>query len=235
MPAKLTNNDLIAAASRLGCEVAAIRAVDEVESNGNGFDSAGRPTIRFETAWFRTYTGVTVSGSSRDSFNKAFAINPTAAMTSTSWGRYQVMGFNYKLVGYSSVNEFVDAMRESEQKHLAAFLTFVEKKSLVTAIRTRSWAAFAYKYNGANYAEGKYHIKLATAYAKYSKEVILPEALNDPVVIKKKVLSTELIIGIILLLVFGAGYYLYFSGRSTDVLRYIRLRTSGLFRRQQLA
>lgn len=44
----LKNADLVAAAARLGVELAAVYAVNEVESNGAGFLSNGKPVILYE-------------------------------------------------------------------------------------------------------------------------------------------------------------------------------------------
>ncbi len=44
------------AAQALGCEVAAVRAVAEVESRGSGFDAQGRPTILYERHVFARNT-----------------------------------------------------------------------------------------------------------------------------------------------------------------------------------
>jgi len=48
MKPKLKESDLIWAATVLGCSVAVVEAVDEIESDGEGFDSLGRPIILFE-------------------------------------------------------------------------------------------------------------------------------------------------------------------------------------------
>ncbi|AZA64465.1 DUF3380 domain-containing protein [Chryseobacterium carnipullorum] len=52
----LTEQDYINAAKELGCEVAAIKAVAEVESRGSGFLSSGEPKILFERHRFYKYT-----------------------------------------------------------------------------------------------------------------------------------------------------------------------------------
>ena len=44
------------AAQALGCDVAAVRAVAEVESRGSGFDAQGRPTILYERHVFSRNT-----------------------------------------------------------------------------------------------------------------------------------------------------------------------------------
>ena len=52
----LTRNDFIDDARKIGCSIAAIRAVAEVESAGAGFDSKGQPKTLFEGHLFYRYT-----------------------------------------------------------------------------------------------------------------------------------------------------------------------------------
>lgn len=180
----LTNNDLIQAAASLRCEVAAVRAVDEVESNGLGFRSDGSIVIRFETHIFKRYTGQTVTGSGQTAYNQAFGINPKAAMLSTSWGRYQIMGFNHVVCGYSTVDAFVAAMKTGEAAQLRAFVAFVKGNGIDDELREKKWAAFAYRYNGSGYRANRYDEKLAAAYARYSQQVMTDD--DSPVIVKKK-------------------------------------------------
>lgn len=56
MKNKLTENDYEQAAEALGCEVAVIKAVAEVESNGSGFNANGTPKTLFEGHWFHKLT-----------------------------------------------------------------------------------------------------------------------------------------------------------------------------------
>src|SRR5438552_3346830 len=53
---KLTDADIVAAAKTLDCEVALIRAVNEVESSGSGFFASKRPKILFEAHVFSRLT-----------------------------------------------------------------------------------------------------------------------------------------------------------------------------------
>ncbi len=96
-----------------------------------------------------------------------------AAYSSASWGAFQIMGFHYKHLGYSSVDEFVSAMHEHEREHLKAFGRFIEKtpfkgKKLIDWIREKNWAKFAEGYNGPGYRKNKYDTKLQNAYMRYS-------------------------------------------------------------------
>lgn len=221
----LTNNDLINAAAQLGVEVATIRAVDEVESNGKGFYSNGNIVLRFETAVFKRYTGIAVSGSNQAAYDNADARNPTAAMLSTSWGRYQIMGFNYQVCGYKSVGDFVAGMKTGEQAQINAFVQFVKNNGIADELQRHDWAGFAYRYNGAGYKANNYDVKLAIAYAKY-KGLVLP-ATADP--IKKKVLiDGNTIVALFALCVLGAAAYYAVDGKWQTMWSYAKFRTKRL-------
>jgi hypothetical protein len=190
MSKKLTNEDFCRAAKRLKCGVANIKTVDDVESKGSGFYPDGFPTILFERHKFHKYSkgkfskdypeisnpnagGYGKAGANqRRKFNLAFSLDPKAAMLSCSWGRYQIMGFNYAVCGFVSVGDFVDAMKESEGAQLLAFCEFVEENNLADELRNREWAEFARGYNGKNYKINSYDTKLAAAYKQFSKENI---------------------------------------------------------------
>jgi len=104
------------------------------------------------------------------SFNCAYAICPDTAMQSASWGLGQVMGFHYKDLGYKSVAAKVEAFKQSEYEQVKGMLTFCQKKKgLMEAMQARNWDRVAYLYNGADYAKGSYHLKLAKAFSKYEK------------------------------------------------------------------
>jgi hypothetical protein len=181
----LTEQDYIDAANELGCSVAAIKAVAEVESLGSGFYKDGTPKILFERHKFSGFTngkydsqypdisntraGGYTTGGEGARFEKAAKLNRDAAIKSTSWGKFQIMGFNYNLVGFSTLQDFVNAMYESEGAQLKAFVKFVKSQKLDDELRDLRWADFARLYNGKNFRINKYDEKMAAAYKKYSK------------------------------------------------------------------
>jgi hypothetical protein len=192
-PPLLSDTDYQAAANTLKCEVAAIKAVAAVESAGGGFLSDGRPKILFEAHIFGKLTQhvfdadyPSVSAPNWETGKKyyqrgsaeysrlelAYPLNPSAALSSASWGKFQIMGFNFSSAGYADVLAFVRAMYESEEKHLDAFVSFLGSCKLDQAIRTKAWDTFAAGYNGANYKENNYDAKLAEAYVRFSPKVV---------------------------------------------------------------
>lgn len=180
----LSEADYQRAADMLGVELAAIKAVVEVEASGAGFFSDGRPKILFERHWFWKLTpqpvsrtrpdlsnskpGGYIGGPSEwDRLNDAIKFDRSAALKSASWGLGQVMGFNHELVGYKDVEDFVREMHESEGKQLDAMMNFIRKNDLHLALRRHDWAKFARGYNGPS-GVGVYDPKIAAAYRRLS-------------------------------------------------------------------
>ena len=48
---------------------------------------------------------------------EAAHLNRIAALKSASWGKFQLMGFNYKLCGFNSLQAFVNAMYKNEEEN----------------------------------------------------------------------------------------------------------------------
>jgi hypothetical protein len=182
----LNDDDYSRAAVSLGIEIAAIKAVAEVETSGKAFDDSGRPRILFERHYFHRLTSGKFSGAHPDISNvvsggyglfaaqygkleRAFKLDPDAALRSASWGRFQIMGDNFRAAGFASVREFVLAMARSESEHLNAFTTFVgNDKAMLAALRKKDWATFAAAYNGPGYKKNNYDQKMADAYNRYN-------------------------------------------------------------------
>lgn len=188
----LTHDDLVWAADALKCEVASIRAVNDVESKGSGFLADGRPVILYERHVMarvlkdhgidekpyltsqpglvnKTPGGYAGGSKEYDRLAKAKQICEDAALESASWGAYQIMGYHWALLGYASVQDFVKDMQTSERKQLEAFVKFIQSQAvLLKAIRAKDWPTFARYYNGADYKKNQYDTKLADAYKEYA-------------------------------------------------------------------
>lgn len=107
-----------------------------------------------------------------DRLNKAIAIDNTdafrqAALSSASWGAFQIMGFHADALGYAGIDDFVAKMRQHEREHLFAFGQFLQVNKLIPLLTDKKWAKFAEKYNGAGYKANQYDTKLEKAYLKY--------------------------------------------------------------------
>ena len=187
----LSDADYAMAAQALGCEVAAIKAVAEVESKESPFDAKNRPTILYERHIFARATvppgkfnashpdlsakvgyGPGGYGTKDQQYGKlarAFQLDPDAALKAPSWGKFQILGMNHKACGHATAAAFVKAMTISEREHLRAFVSFVAANpAMLQALRKKDWAAFALRYNGTDYAKFKYDQKMAAAYNKFA-------------------------------------------------------------------
>lgn len=121
-------------------------AVAKIESNGN------YKARRFEPAVFKRLTGRVASN-----LAEAKAINWRAAMMSTSIGRYQILGTNYRKAGFAKVEQM---FRADSVEQDSAFRRFLRSQGLVRLVHERKWKAFARCYNGRGYKKNKYDQKL---------------------------------------------------------------------------
>lgn len=180
----LSGDGVAAAAQRLGCSVAAVRAVLTVETGGTGgFLADGRPRILFEAHLFSRATGGRYDRShpaiSSPVWNRALyrggageyprldgamRLDRTGALSSASWGMFQVLGSNARSAGYPDPEAFVEAMCVGEDEHLAAFVSFCISVGLDDELRRGDWTAFARGYNGPGYAANRYDVRLAQAF-----------------------------------------------------------------------
>lgn len=187
------------AANEIGCEVASIKAVDKVESRGSGFLKNGHPKILFEPHIFwkelrklkyqprksslcypkwgtYKYGKVSEQPARLDNAIKEaqsylgddYRIRE-AGLKSCSWGRFQIMGFNYKLSGCATIQEFINGMYDSEEQHLMFFVNYIKNTHLDDELRGRDWKGFARGYNGPAYHKNQYDIKLRRAYNYFSQ------------------------------------------------------------------
>jgi hypothetical protein len=178
------------AAKTLGVSVPIVQAVAAVESRGKGFLKSGRPTIRFERHIF--YRRLAAHGLEPACFAKhspgiiarraggnrggeleqlrlkqASAIHTSAAHESASWEAFQIMGYHWRVMGYTSVQGFAADMHKSYAHQLRAFVRFISADSgLRSALRRKDWTDFARRHNGPGYAKNGYDVKLAVAYER---------------------------------------------------------------------
>lgn len=187
----ITDAEIASKAKEYGIEEAALRAVMDVECKGHGFNDDGTPVILFERhkfyngliainwvtkakEWFKLYPDIcnpTWGGYGKESaqhgrLQRASALNRDVALASTSWGLGQVLGENWKDLGYASLQSFINAMYKDEVSQLDAMCRYIKHNGLIKHIQNKDWAKFARAYNGPKYAENKYDTKLAAAYKK---------------------------------------------------------------------
>lgn len=185
----LSEEDYRIVAEELGVEIAAMKAVVRIEAGASlqGFVAPGVPVVNFDRAMYNKAkptskakapasshvpAGIT-NARARSEWSQLIAarkVNREKADMGTFWGMFQIGGFNYKLCGCATVQEFVDRMCYSEFEQLQLFANFITNTGMVNDLRNKNWSAFARKYNGASYASRGYHTRMAQAYAKYKKE-----------------------------------------------------------------
>ena len=182
-------------AKRLGVEVAALRAILEKESKGSGFNADGTPKILYErhimyrrlvehlgSAKALYYTKqypnlVAQNGYGAGGYGKyseqpkkleaAAKIDRTSALESCSWGIAQIMGYHWELCGFSSVQQFVNAMYKSEDSQFEVFVKFLEGSGIVPYLKKLDWDNVALRYNGKNYKQNNYDVDLKRYYLKF--------------------------------------------------------------------
>lgn len=189
----LKDSDYTAAAARLKVSELAIRVFGAVEGRGVGFLKNGKPKILFERhrmyAYLRLKKGAAFANKMAverpNIVNKksggyqgneaeyvrlelAKQIDVECALMSASWGQFQIMGENWKDLGYASAQDFVDQQFASESFQLEAFIRFIEwktgiiddkKVALIDALRAENWDAVFTLYNGPNYKKLGYQAK----------------------------------------------------------------------------
>jgi hypothetical protein len=186
--APLSKQDIIEAAVNIGVEPAAIQAVSLVEAPLGGFLTDGKPTVLYEAHIFSKYTEhrydilypiissrtwnkslYNRGGSSYDKLEIAMQLDETAALKACSWGKYQIMGFNYNILDFNSVQEYVQFIVENEKNHLLCFIKFIKETNAIKHLKTKDWYSFAVSYNGTGQAS-YYASKIQEAYFIAVKE-----------------------------------------------------------------
>jgi hypothetical protein len=80
-------------------------------------------------------------------------LDDTAALRAISMGLAQIMGFNFSMIGYGSVQEMFDAFQAGVRSQINGFFRFVESRGLVHAVQSGDLRAFAAGYNGPGQAD----------------------------------------------------------------------------------
>ena len=185
-----------------GMDAGAIYAIVATESNGSFSWEDGKIPILYERHWiYRFYKrehGKKESlkmvklfphlinnksggyGKFSEQYNKLASsikiFGTEIAHASTSFGAFQIMGFNYEVCGYSSAVDMADSYHdEPMQNQIMGFIEFCKNYKngkLLKAIKKKNWDKVAYIYNGKAYKKNRYAAKLRIAYARYYDEVL---------------------------------------------------------------
>jgi hypothetical protein len=179
-----TSEGILAVLDALNVELPHLLAVVTVETSGCGCFADRRPVILFERHIFSSQTAGAFDATHPDISNRtpggysqgaaeysrlaeAVQLNRSAALQSASWGLGQVMGFNFGMAGYDSVETMVQKNMESEDEQLMAMANFLKASGLDRPLAAQDWTTFARGYNGPDFARNQYDVKLAAAFARY--------------------------------------------------------------------
>lgn len=176
---RISVKELQELAKKNGYEPAAVYSVGMIEGSGDGFDDNGFPDILFERHVMyqlllakrgkafadsqaaanpsivnpiRTPTGGYGKASQQGlRLDAARKIDNECALQACSWGRFQVLGKWFSLLGYKTIQEFVNAMCDSEAKQFDAFLQYCKNVAPKAgkALKELDFKTFAIYYNGA--------------------------------------------------------------------------------------
>ena len=179
----LSREGLAQAAAELGVSEAVVWAVVATETDACGYLPDRRPCILYERHVFFKLTsgrfrdpdvsssepgGYKRGPAEYDRLLRAISLDESAALMSASWGLGQILGENYAISGFESIQAMVTAMTLSEDAQLLALCEYLKSRKLDRTLRSEDWAAFAVKYNGPGYLRTKYDERLKTNYNKYS-------------------------------------------------------------------
>jgi hypothetical protein len=182
----LTQIALDQAGGIIGIPAGAMWAVIHVESSGGGYLDDRRPKILFERHLFHRATGgrfdathPDISNSSAGGYGpggahqysrlaEAAALDRQAALSSASWGLGQVLGSNFRVAGFSSVEDMVAKMVHSERDQLLGMFHFIDGNDLGIHLQNRNWLRFALGYNGPNAEANDYPGKLQRAFEQFN-------------------------------------------------------------------
>jgi len=192
-------NDIVQAALSAGILPSMLLAISAKESTGAGFLPNGQCTILFERTKFYEFVRARIGFNQAqrwkteypdlchtvwdkrfykggrgewERLERARMLDATCSLLACSWGRWQVMGFNFNVCGYSDVQTFVADMSYSEHKQLQAVVNFITNQGqLYSAVRARNFETVARIYNGTGYKKNNYDTdlqKLESSFRKFN-------------------------------------------------------------------
>jgi hypothetical protein len=112
-----------------------------------------------------------------NAFTLAQQLNDRAAKLSISMGLAQIVGFNHKRIGYNTVEEMFDALKQDERFQLLSLFSFIVRDAnMVRALQQGDLVAFARGYNGSGQAE--HYARLIAGVQQAFGELVAQRALR---------------------------------------------------------
>ena len=195
MNISITRDDIAATCRPYGIDPLYVEAVAAVEAAGSGYLPDGSVKILFEghVFWkrleanginpgkyrnpstadilYQRWTKAFYKGGSAEHgrLDKAARIHDMSAYESASWGKFQIMGYHAKRLGYKDAMDMAGLFTLHEKHHLDAFMRYCKAFGLIDELQRRDSVGFARGYNGPGYAANKYDQKIDLAYKKLAK------------------------------------------------------------------
>lgn len=197
---KLDDPDLPRIGGLIGVGEDIVHGVMDTEAGGVSTDKNGRMKALYEPhVAYRNSKGVVreklvkaglaypkwkrnYPGDSYPRIKKAMAIDETVALLATSWAFPQVLGENFALAGYESVQDMVLDFLKDEDNQLAGMINFIKNANLDDELRVLEGKLrrgetikpddarpFVRGYNGFGYAKNNYHTIFARNLNKWAK------------------------------------------------------------------
>jgi hypothetical protein len=186
----LSDHSIKRKAEQENIDIAILKAVIKVESNGCGFYSGCHPKMLFEghKFWkqleqldidpnilqknnkdilYPKWTTTFYTGSGQGEYKrleKAKIIDEEAALNSASWGMFHLMGSDATACGFDDVTSFISSISAGENRQLDAFVDLLHHQELFQLLKNQDWATFASRYNGAKFRKNGYDAKLQIAF-----------------------------------------------------------------------
>lgn len=196
-------------ANRYCIEPARLKAVEKVESNGEGFyvrfiegpngtairgAAHGHIKVRLESHHFGNFLDKKFpSNKFREEYPHLVSVNNyriggrlvragqaeflrfiqaceldlQSALLATSFGRYQIMGFNYHILGYKHVEEMFSDFYKGEYVQLEGFIKFCQNKKILDNLQRGDMDEFFLRYNGRDYKANGYPEKFNRFYNQF--------------------------------------------------------------------
>lgn len=206
---RLDNFDFPRIGHRIGIGEDIIHAFMDTETAGKSTDSKGRMKALYEPHKAYQYS----SGKTRDALvkanlaylkwgtrpyprdsypriEKAYAIAGDVALLASSWGFPQILGKNYALAGYDSVEAMILDFQRDEDNQLEAMINFLKNSGLDDELRVLEaklrrgenitpddCRAVVRGYNGPGYEKNNYHVVFARNLNKWAK---IPDTYWEP-------------------------------------------------------
>lgn len=210
---KIDDLDLPRIGGKIGVGEDIVHGVMDTEAGGKSTDSKGRMKALYEPhVAYRNSRGAVreklvaaglaypnwKKGYPADSYPrilKAMAIDETVALLATSWGFPQVLGENFALAGYESVQDMVLDFLKDEDNQLEGMVNFIKNAGLDDELRVLEAKLkrgqkitaddarpFVRGYNGSQYAKNDYHTIFARNVNKWAKIPDTPYTPEEPAV-----------------------------------------------------